>query len=439
MPFVTIRAAARFFLTSLTDAFGASLVVVLWMASAQAQESVITMTPPYGDAERALGAGDSAAISRLLESAETDAQREMLSAYQKRVEFDLEASDLHAERCSTLARQHVEKYYEYESKCRALMAGNRLIDGDMPGWINLTRSALVAIESYARAEAHRIYPQKFSQNAPVLLPGAAWLPSAAPMRPKFLQGNEVSVLQRVPYGDEGHSPSGVPNGPYSIVAALNGQQAQFVFDTGAQTLIGGDLARRLGLAPIAGWTGGMQAKMYLQGRQVPAFPALIESLEVGPFEARNVVVLVSEDVSMPNVFGLNLMGKMPPFRLSARQLVIGGAPPPCNQGFSIASDLSGTQVFLVSDIEIDGQDVASDIDTGNPHLLAEFSGRAPAPWESEGRPVVVDGVRGVARWMAKDTAYGTARNAGAGVLVERDMFIDFARRKLCFLPVSSHN
>lgn len=413
--------------------FGASMILLFNLGSAQSQEPVITMTPPQGDAERALGSGDDATLIHMQENAENDLEREMLAAYLKRVEFDIEASDSHAERCSTLARQDVVKYYDYESKCRALLAGNRLIDGDMTGWINFTRNALVAIEIQARAEAHRAYPGKFTQNAPVLLPGAASLSNATPVRPEFLIGKGISVLERIPYKGEGHSSSGMPNGPYSIGGMANGQRAEFIFDTGAQTLIGGELARELGLSPIQGWAGRLQANMYLQGRQVSAFPALVQSLIVGSFEVRNVVVLVSDDTTMPNIFGINLISKMQPFRLTAKQLVIGDDSPSCSQAFSIASDLSGTKVFLVASVEVDGQRVSSDIDTGNPHLLAEFSGRRPAPWESEGRPVVVDGVRGLARAMVKDTAYGTARNVGAGVFSERDMFVDFDNRKLCLM------
>lgn len=421
------------------DKFGSSLILLLTFGSAQSQEPVITMTPPQGDAERALGSGDDAALIRMLDRAENSLEREMLAAYQKRVEFDIGASDSHAERCSTLARQDVVKYYDYESKCRALLGGNRLIDGDMTGWINLTRNALFAIESYVRAEAHRIYPGKFAQNAPVLLPGAASLPNAASVRPEFVIGNGITVLERLPYKDEGYSSSGVPNGPYSIGATANGQRAEFIFDTGSQTLIGGELARELGLSPIAGWAGDLEANMVLQGSRVLVFPALVQSLVVGSFKALNVVVLVSEDTSMPNIFGINLISKMQPFRLTAKQLVMGGVAPPCSQAFSIASDLSGTEVFLVASVEIDGQHVVSEIDTGNHYLLAEFSGRRPAPWESDGRPVVVDGVRGLAKAMAKDTAYGTGLNVGVGVLSERDMFVDFDHRKLCLMPLAPTN
>ncbi|MEZ0470102.1 aspartyl protease family protein [Luteimonas salinilitoris] len=411
------------------------LAACLLGANAFAQEPVITLTPPEGAADRALAEGDVRALDALMEEAVDSVERELVAAYKARAEARLGASDVHALRCSELARADIVKNYASEAKCRALLAGNKLIAGDMASWVTLMRNALVAVEDHAREEAHRIYPGKFTRNAQVALPGAAMLPRIDSGRPEFRNQGTSEVLKRVPYLDQGISPEGVPKGPYSIQAKANGELADFVFDTGAHTLIGGELARRLNIDLDSGWGGNLKFNMYLEGRQVRTQLVTLESIQFGSFEAKNITVLVSEDPSLPNIIGFNLIQHMKPFRLTETQLEM-TASSSCDSTFSIGSDTTGGRVFLVASVDINGVETPADIDTGNPGLMMEFNAPVVAPWDVESQQVTVNGLRGTVARGDKGSEYGTSHNVGAGILAGSDLYMDFAARRLCFEPRS---
>ena len=415
-----------------------ALAFCLAGAHSFARDSIITLTPPVGAADRALAEGDVRALDVLMKRAVDPIERELIAAYKARAEARLDDSDRHALRCSELARTDVATNYASEAKCRALLAGNKLIAGDMAKWVELMRTALVAVEGHAREEAHRIYPGKFTRNAHVALPGAATLPRIDSGSPDFLFDDTAAVLKRVPYLDQGASPDGIPRGPYSIQAKANGQLADFIFDTGVPTLTGGELAKQLNIDVDSGWDGNFRVDMYLQGLQTSTQPVTLESIQFGSFEAKNITVLVSHDLDLPNVIGFNLIQHMKPFRLTETQLEM-SASSLCESTFSIGSDGVGTSVFLVASVDINGVETPADIDTGNPGLLMDFTAPVAAPWVVESQQVTVNGVRGTVARGDKRSKYGTSHNVGTGILAGNDLYMDFAGRRLCFEPRSDRS
>ncbi|MFC3654987.1 aspartyl protease family protein [Xanthomonas hyacinthi] len=400
-------------------------------SGAAAQEGVITLTPPAGEEDRAMGRGDLKTLDTLLASAGDPVRRELISAYKARLEFRLADSDLHAERCSDLAQMDIRQYYASEAKCRSVLAGNRLLAGDTAGWIDLMRHALVAVEQFARDQAYQLYPGKFAADARVTLPGAVTLPEVDAGSPSFLYGHEGEVVKRVPYLDEGTSSDGTPNGPFTIEAYANGELADFIFDTGAQTLIGGRLAKRLFLDAGQSAAGNINLNIYLQGRKVAARLVALKSLRFGSFEARDMTVLLSDDPEMPNVIGLNVMRNMRPFRVTKDRVEM-DASSSCDSKFMVASNAVATNSFLVASVEIEGRPVLSDIDTGNPSLVIEYEdreARAPVP---EAGQITVNGQKAAPIRRAKGSEYGADYNVGAALLESQNIFLDFSARRICF-------
>lgn len=413
----------------------AALLLCLTLgAAAGAQEPIITMTPPEGEAERALATADTAALERLAIDAREPADQALLAAYAARVRGDLTASDAQALLCSDLARRDIPRLYEREAKCRSLFAGNALIRGDAVEWVRRVRSALTAIEDHAREEAHSAFPGKFIANARVGLPGLWSLPTLANVTPVYRMGAGSKTLERVPYQAEGRNEAGVPRGPYSVRATANGVEADFVFDTGATiSLVGGTLAARLGLDQDDGGSGVVQMDLHLQGKSVKARLATLDRIQIGAFEARHSTILISTDPEMPNVIGLNLMHNMGPLRISETALEL-GASASCDGRLLLATDTAGLQQFVIAPVDVGGSAVMAHIDTGQPALLFQFDQPRVAPWEAEFQGVTVNGQHGHVSNGPRTSRYGTLHNVGAGILAGSDLFLDVGSSHLCFEP-----
>lgn len=399
--------------------------VALLPLKVAAQEPSVVFHPDKDSADAAMALGDSEQLSALLDVASNPVRRELVAAYKARTDLRFEDSNKHADRCSRLALEDLRTYYDNNVRCRALRAGNALVDGDYSKWSTLLHAALDDADEHIRGMIHREAPGAYADNVKIFLPGTVSLPELAGSAPSFSRPAAGTYVKRVAAQQtEGLSP--FIREPFFAEVEVNGQRALFAIDTGASaTVIGGKTARALGLDQ-GGSEGRVNYDLVLLGERLSTTFANIETLRVGGFLASRATVLVSRDEKVLNVVGLDLIRQMGGLRFSSNRLTFADTSS-CKGTLTLASDLVATQRAIVATVDVGGSPKPVDIDTGNRALLTVYGSDASPP----GSQVKVNGVLGVATQSTWPHPLGAKYNLGTAILENFDMIVDLKKGKFC--------
>lgn len=119
------------------------------------------------------------------------------------------------------------------------------------------------------------------------------------------------VETRVPLAADGH---------YWIRAKVNGQDANFLVDTGATlTAISSDTAERIGLEPRA---GALPVRMQTANGAVSAQMTSIGELRFGNVAAHGLDAIIAPGLGNTNVIGMNLLSRLATVRIESGVLVL---------------------------------------------------------------------------------------------------------------------
>lgn len=400
---------------------GAFLLHVLALSSMVcAQESSVVLNPVTDGADIAMALGNSDEIRAMRQGVSDPVIIELLDAYAARVELRIPDSNNHSERCAELARTDLPKYYMSNVRCRALRAGNELIDGDYHQWSRRLLSALDDVADFARREIKRGLPGKYIDDVKVYYPGTASLREISGPRPAFSKAGIGTTVDRVPIAK-----APIP-GPYWVEAKINDMPALFVLDTGGSaTVIGGRTARKLGLNH-EDLEGHADYNLVLSNESVSTRYGKIDSLQLGDFTATNITALVSDDDSVVNIIGLDLIGKMGGLRISSNQLTFEDTST-CAQKLRLASDPTGTKKAIVGTVDLDGRPVTADIDTGSGALLLAYGDVVGEP----NGHINVHGIPGSITLSAAPHPLGGKFNLGTEILRSYDMLINIEEAAFC--------
>ncbi|WOB24652.1 MULTISPECIES: hypothetical protein [Xanthomonas] len=175
--------------------------------------------------------------------------------------------------------------------------------------------------------------------------------------------------------------------------------------------------------------------LVFEDRQIDVFFAHIKSFKLGAFTAADITVLVSDDPSVENVIGLDLMQGMGQFKISYSQINLRSSDA-CSGELRLASDLFGGTKFIMGMVEINGKDVLADIDTGNGEQLVVYESdqlHSSAEASAQGLPFKKHPK------LKKSSDIGSAYNLGNGILEYYDMTIDVKNGHFCLdRTISKH-
>jgi hypothetical protein len=161
--------------------------------------------------------------------------------------------------------------------------------------------------------------------------------------------------------------------PFIDVSAANGHSARFVLDTGApQTRINYDTAKLMGIRLL---TDSRYAYSTFYGESaVSAGLGIVDSLNIGTSEFRNVLVFVSD---RDNLLGLDLISKLGRLKITRQTLEINPAP-----FVRCESPITYTRVDINPRLTIaarlDNRATLAIVDTGNVDYLTSAAPGKPA-------------------------------------------------------------
>lgn len=403
------------------------LITLLAWSEGWAQEGALVLNPKLDSADQAMRSGDISTLNSMLAAEPTNsAKNEMLRAYISRVRGDFDNSDEHAIRCAEIAKSSLPGDYDINYKCKSLLAGNALLRGDYPKWSSLVHSATNDVEKLVRKTVLAEAPGQYTKDVEILAPAATSVPRIGSKSPTFAIDDTNTVLKRV-FLTRGAGNDTPRSEPFRVNAELNGVPAVFAFDTGGSaTVIGGKTALALGLSPN-GNSGHISYDLTFESRQVDVFFSKIKILKLGSFTASNIIVLVSDDPTVENVIGLDLIQGMGQIKFSSSQIDLLDNTE-CSGELRIASDLFAGTKIVMGLVEIDGKSVPVDIDTGNGEQLAFYSSdslRRPTEASVQGLPSKVH------RVLKKNNDIGSAYNLGNEILNYYNMTIDVRKGRFC--------
>ncbi len=384
------------------------------------------LNPIRDDADVAMALGDSAQLEVLRSGASNPVIKELLEAYTARTELRIKDSNLHADRCAQLARADLPKYYMSNVRCRALRAGNELVNGDYSRWSRRLLGALDDVGEFAREEIRRELPGKYTDDVRLYYPGTVSLSTIPGPGATFSKANAGTSVPRVPVAE-------APNpGPFWVEAKINGVPTQFVLDTGGSaTVIGGRTARELGLNH-ENLMGRVDYDMVLSGKRVSTRFGKIDSLQLGDFSAKNVTALISDDESVLNIIGLDLISNMGGLRISSSQLTFESVSS-CAGKLRLASNLEGTTKAVVGTIDLDGKPVTTDIDTGSGPLLITYGSGGNLVNEH----INVNGISGSITPSIAPHPLGAKFNLGTEILRNYDIVLNIEDAHFCLVKKRS--
>lgn len=116
---------------------------------------------------------------------------------------------------------------------------------------------------------------------------------------------------RVPLASDGH---------FWIEAAVNGQRARFLVDTGATlTAVSMPLAQRAGLEPR---TGGVPVRISTANGTVSAELTTIDTLRFGNVMAGGLDAVIAPNIGETNVIGMNFLSRLKSWRVEGRTMIL---------------------------------------------------------------------------------------------------------------------
>jgi aspartyl protease family protein len=111
-----------------------------------------------------------------------------------------------------------------------------------------------------------------------------------------------------------------PDGHYWIRAQVNGQDVNFLVDTGATlTAVSTDTAQLAGLEPRA---GGLPIRMQTANGAVAAEMTAIDSLRFGNVAASGLDAIIAPGLGSTNVIGMNLLSRLASVRIEQGVLIL---------------------------------------------------------------------------------------------------------------------
>jgi len=130
---------------------------------------------------------------------------------------------------------------------------------------------------------------------------------------------EMGLPQQVVEGGETRVPL-APDGHYWIRAQVNGQEVNFLVDTGATlTAVSTDTAQLAGLEPRA---GGLPIRMQTANGSVAAEMTAIDSLRFGNVAAHGLDAIIAPGLGSTNVIGMNLLSRLASVRIEEGVLIL---------------------------------------------------------------------------------------------------------------------
>gem|GEM_PF-5130771 len=398
------------------------LYTLTFSAAVSAQESSAVLNPIKDNADIAMALGDSAQLGVLRSSASDPVIKELLDGYKARTELRINDSNFHADRCAQLARADLPKYYMSNVRCRALRAGNDLVNGEYSQWSRRLLGTLDDVVDFAREEIRRELPGKYADGVKLYYPGTESLSTIPGSGSTFSRAKEGTSVQRVPVDK-------APNrGPFWVKAKVNGVPDLFALDTGASaTVIGRSTARKLALTP-ADLGAEVDYRLVLRGESFSARFGRIHSLQLGDFTAQNVTVLISYDENAINIIGLDLISSMGGLRFSSDRVTFESTNA-CSGELRLASDLAATQRAIVGEIDFNGISVPANIDTGNGSLLLMYGSGS----NTLNKRVNVNGISGSITPSIGPHPLGAKFNLGTEILESYDMLLNVQAAQFCLV------
>ena len=130
---------------------------------------------------------------------------------------------------------------------------------------------------------------------------------------------EMGLPQQVVEGGETRVPM-APDGHYWIRAQVNGQDVNFLVDTGATlTAVSPETAELAGLEPRA---GGLPIRMQTANGAVAAEMTAIDELQFGNVAARGLDAIIAPGLGSTNVIGMNLLSRLASVRIEDGVLIL---------------------------------------------------------------------------------------------------------------------
>jgi aspartyl protease family protein len=140
------------------------------------------------------------------------------------------------------------------------------------------------------------------------------------MDPRFeLAVPELGLPEQVVEGGETHVPL-ARDGHFWLKAQVNGEQANFLVDTGATlTAVSAETAQRIGLEPR---DTGIPVRMQTANGSVAAELTTIEELRFGSVAARGLDAVIAPGLGPTNVIGMNLLSRLKSWRVEDNVMIL---------------------------------------------------------------------------------------------------------------------
>lgn len=111
-----------------------------------------------------------------------------------------------------------------------------------------------------------------------------------------------------------------PDGHYWVRAAINGQKANFLIDTGATlSAVSPQVARAAGLAPRL---GGIPVQIRTANGTVSAEMSNADSIAFGNIRAEGIDVVIAPGLGETNIIGMNFLSRLEGWRVEKGTLVL---------------------------------------------------------------------------------------------------------------------
>lgn len=301
--------------------------------------------------------GDSAALQRIGRSATT--ARFAARAGYYRTRGDLAQSNHWATTCINDPGVQGEAGQGAMYLCRSLLAGNRLIAGDIQGWASQMQTVQVLYHRHV-APSLGAGETVSGVTAPDVASFQQWPPSAT-LAAAATPGYQLPIATDL----------GVPILRAKIIDGQDGKRrnidADFLLDTGAtRSHISRQAARSMGLSVT---------ERFATDTSTPGRPAAIGlaapvDVQLGELHFSNVSFTVTEQIPV-NIIGLDMLYQLGPFVLRQTQLELLDSIPAgiCRQPLTATSALWGNQYALRMPMRIGERDALVLLDTGADHPL----------------------------------------------------------------------
>lgn len=420
------------------------------LCTANGAEHFASMTDKTGSIYSML-LGNWSSIQSILESHNGDPDVALGFAARYRISYDLDLSSSAAKQCDERQAQKydqsgmVERYF-----CETTLAGNRWLMGDTPGWANENLKLRDWI--YPTLHERSKQPDLKMHDLEVDFETFAKWPRVSVDATSQGKSASLPIVWKVP------APfariKGVHRSPH-VTISINGHPIEMILDTGSSmSLINASDVSALGIGKtVSQFEYGVAANNGISTISA----GLAESVVLSGLTVRHVPIAISDTPF--NILGLIDLSRFGAIEIQHDELKLlspaDAASITCDKPLSIASTPQALTFQLVMNVSVKGKPAIAFVDTGNSTYLTAVVAPGTAvigehkseeshsltgadhvdSYETSGEVVMGARKETITYPIQIDDVhrYLQAAIVGAGALKDVKIFVDFRRRRACFL------